>query len=240
MSVWYCIPSARPVAEANVCLHKWRELGYGVAVHRDPEKVGEPEVDADLVLYRPYTGYAESVNWLCKIVLKDPSISIIVTGGDDIDPDPRRDPKELEAKFFKNFNGTFGVMQPTGDRWMIENGKSSEERVCSSPWIGREFCERMYGGQGPLWPGWLHFFVDQELHEVALKLGVLRHAKDICQYHHHWMREGGKRPPHLSEARLDWSSARALFEQRAAAGFPGHEPLLKSVLSAGFDLEQTV
>lgn len=222
----YAIPSARPPAEANVCLRKWCERGYKVAVQRD---LGYGiDIYADLVWERPYAGYAEAVNWLARIVLREyADCNIIVTGGDDIDPDPMHDPAVLEQEFIEHFGGTFGVWQPSGDRWMIDDkGRSSEERVCSSPWLGREFCLRMYGGDGPLWYGWFHMFEDEELHEVATKLGVLQHRPEICQYHHHWIRGPQKqRPPHLTEAKEDWANSKRLFDERKAAGFPGHEPL---------------
>lgn len=227
MSVWYCIPSARPSAEANACLRKWRERGYAVAVQRDPGN-DVSGVDADIVYRRPYAGYAESVNWLARSILaREPSCRIIVTGGDDIDPDPSHDPAVLEREFLEHFGGSFGVCQSTGDRWMVDaQGRSSEERVCCSPWMGREFCERINGGSGPIWHQYRHMFEDEELHEVATRLGILWHRPDVCQYHHHWIRQPNpQRPPHLTEAKEDWANSKRLFDERKAAGFPGHEPL---------------
>lgn len=225
--IFFCIPSARPAAEANACLRKWHERGYGVAVQRDPGQAGEIDVDC-YVYERPYAGYAEAVNWLARSVLAaEPGCQIIVTGGDDIDPDPTHDPAVLEREFLEHFGGSFGVCQPTGDRWMIDaQGRSSEERVCCSPWMGREFCERINGGSGPIWHQYRHMFEDEEVHEVATKLGILWQRPDVCQYHHHWIRQPNpKRPSHLTEAKEDWANSKRLFDERKAAGFPGHEPL---------------
>lgn len=80
---------------------------------------------------------------------------------------------------------TFGVMQPTGDRF--DGG--SIDRICGSAWLGREFCRRINQGQGPLWPEYKHMFVDQELQEVALKYGVLWQRRDLIHLHRHFARE---------------------------------------------------
>lgn len=226
MSVHFCIPSARPPAEANACLRKWRERGYRVAVQRDPGQADG--IEADYVAERPYTGYAEAVNWLARTVLAEhPDCQIIVTGGDDIDPDPRHDPAVLEREFLEHFAGSFGVMQPVGgEPWMVDaSGRGCAERVAGSPWMGREWCERANQGRGPLWPDFFHFYEDEFLQETATLLGVFWQRKDMEQFHAHWLRLGQKRPPHLDRAQTDWANAKALFDQLKAAGFPGHEPL---------------
>lgn len=37
MSVWFCIPSARPAVEAEPVLAKWRTMGYKIALLRQGE-----------------------------------------------------------------------------------------------------------------------------------------------------------------------------------------------------------
>ena len=91
--------------------------------------------------------------------------------------------------------------------------------------MGVEFCRRIYGGRGPFHEEYFHFFCDEELHEVADRLGILWHRSDLIHYHHHWGREGKPRPEYLHPARLNWNKAQTLFNERKAAGFPGHEPL---------------
>lgn len=127
---------------------------------------------------------------------------------------------------------TFGVMQPTGDRFA--NG--SIDRIAGSPWIGREFARRMYGGNGPYWHEYRHMFLDEELQCVAEKHGVFWQRRDLIHLHQHFMRENAhlesmavKRdiPPHLMEANSPehWNKYQAIFKARKAAGFPGSEPL---------------
>lgn len=216
MSVWYCIPSARPDGGT---IPLWQAAGYSVAVWRDS---GAGLIPGAMNLIGGYPGYAVAVNELVKAVFAaDDFAEWIVTGGDDIEPDPKHDSEFIAAQCFEYFNGSFGVMQPTGDRWA--NG--SIDRICGSPWIGHEFCERMYGGEGPLWSGWQHCYVDEELQNVAKRLGVLWQRQDLVHKHNHWQRVDGVEPMHLKDKNPTLHTDRPLFLQRQAAGFPGHEPI---------------
>jgi len=219
--VWVTIPSARPNGGT---LKLWKQRGYMLAVFRNP---GQALPFADIQIVGDYKGYPAAVNHLIRTVATQVSDATwFVIGGDDVDPDPNRNPDDVAEECEKYFGGTFGVMQPTGDRWCIDkHGTCSSERVCDTAWIGRDFALRMYGGRGPLCEEYFHFFCDEELHEVAQLLGVLWHRSDIFQHHHHWMREGKRRPQHLHPARLNWAKAKELFNDRKARGFPGHQPL---------------
>ncbi len=248
MSVWLTIPSARPAAEANAMMQKWRAQGYRVALWRDPG--AEPISCADLILdYADYPGYAQAVNQLVRDVLRiDSSCGWVVAGGDDTFPDPNKSADEIArecsglfgrvrfpaAKFGSNEVPlcTFGVMQPTGDPFA---GRQIE-RICGSPWMGREFCERINQGRGPLWPEYTHMFVDDELQSVAQRLGILWQRPDLTHHHQHFARVGddanwavgrARMPPFLREANSPqhWALFEALFKARREAGFPGHEPL---------------
>jgi hypothetical protein len=111
------------------------------------------------------------------------------------------------------------------------------DRVCGSAWIGRDFATRMYQGNGPLWPGYHHMFVDEELQEVAIKMGVLWQRRDLIQIHNHVLRhpEPGKlklsselaKAPHLAKWNTPehWNESKKLFQDRKATGFPGSDPL---------------
>lgn len=215
MSVWYAIPSKR---ESGGTLPLWRERGYYTAVMRDPEDVAFP---ADLVITCSYPGYARAVNSLCRVILLlDSTAEWIVTGGDDVEPDPR-DPNEIAAECAAHFSGTFGLMQPTGDGHRIEH-------ICGSPWLGREFIERMNGGAGPFWPEYTHMFGDQELQDVSKKLGVMWQRSDLRHRHHHWSWSGDRRMPEFLKevsGQEHWDRFMKLYSHRRAAGFPGHEPL---------------
>jgi hypothetical protein len=251
VSVWFAIPSKRPPEECDPVLKLWAERGYQIALWRDwndARRWPQPEGCCFVRTAEKYPGYAIAVNSLVKQILEtDKEAEWIVTGGDDIEPDPDHTAEQIAeecGEYFVNphprtFNdGTFGVMQPTGDRWGEDDPFARQrwpeapayiDRVCGSPWMGREFCRRMYQGNGPLWPGYRHMFEDEELQNVAQRLGVLWQRRDITHYHQHWSRGNDKAqmPEFLREVsgQAHWAEAKAMFETRKAGGFPGHEPI---------------
>ncbi len=247
MSVWFAIPSKRPPEEAEPVLKLWREHGYKIALWRDD--MDFPYGIVDYIRADPYPGYSIAVNSLVRDILQsDEQAEWIVTGGDDVEPDPNHAAETIAAQCSEMFGrlqvrhrmvdhfATFGVMQPTGDRWGehdIIPGKVGAyiDRVCGSPWMGREFCRRMYQGQGPLFSGYFHMFEDEELQCVAQKLGVLWQRRDLIQMHRHWGRFSNPTPRSMPEFLREvnspkhWQESKAIFESRAATGFPGHEPI---------------
>lgn len=239
MSVWVVAPSARPAAEVDARFDRWRAQGYKVALWRDEgsEPVKADEVFIDVT--RPYPGYAVAVNsMLLALVESDPTAEWFVVAADDIDPDLCHRAHLIAATC--TAENTLGVMQPTGDRWgeyepwaiqtFPEGRRAYIERVAGSPWIGREFIRRAYGGRGPYWPEYRHMFVDEELQCVAEKLGVFWQRRDLIHYHDHRTRRRGSHehmPAFLAEANSPehWSASKAIFEARKDAGFPGSELL---------------
>lgn len=231
MSVYFCIPSARPFEEARQTLSKWRARGYKIALWRD--QADECDSLCNVRLSGPYPGYAIAVNAIVLHVLDmDPSCSWVVLGGDDMEPDPSLSPAEIglqcEWRFSSLGPSTFGVMQPTGDRWGDHHGGAYADRVAGSPWIGRRFAETVNGGQGPLWHEYFHMGVDEELQAVATRLGVFWQRPDLTHFHRHWGREGNRAnmPPFLARANSpeEWAKYKRIFRDRQAAGFPGHQP----------------
>lgn len=220
MSVWFAIPSARPPAEAEERLSKWRAQGYKLAIWRDhPESV-----DCDLEARGDYTGYYGSINLLTKHILAEyPDAEWIVTGGDDMEPDAAHRAEEIAAQCRERFGGTLGVMQPIGDRWG-HNGHIYAERVAGSPWMGREWCQRAYRGQGPMWQEYWHYYGDESLQVVATRLDLFWQRKDLIHFHHHYMRKPGAPIPafHANAARR-FQSDGLIFQRRKAANFPGYE-----------------
>lgn len=249
MSVWLTVPSIRPPAEAKACFDKWRALGYKIAVLRQ----GEP-IEADLVIPTgEYLGWARSTNILAREVLRrDNTAWWCVGGGDDYCPDPRLESRIISSDlngYFQQlhpesmsrlFVGSYGVAQPTGDRWgdcesarqtFGQNRGAVIDRVAGSPWMGREWCERAYLGNGPMWDGYHHIYADEELQAVAEAQGVYWQRPDLTQFHDHPARKSeagfgeynkGHLAPLYSEAA--WAEGRKMFEDRKSKGFPGSEP----------------
>ncbi len=255
MSVWLTIPSARPPEEAEPILKQWRERGYKIALWLDWD--ARPPY-ADLVHCSPsgYPGYARAVNRLVwEVLVVDNACDWVICAGDDTLPDPSKSAEEIARECNHHFSlayalrsgqphdivrdwpdRTFGVMQPTGDRWHEGQGgfeSADIDRVCGSPWMGREFCRRIYGGKGPLWPEFQHMFVDEHLQCVAQKLGILWQRRELTHKHLHWKRgleaTGIQRiPEHAVKWNTDehWQEAKALFERLKAGGFKEAEGLL--------------
>jgi hypothetical protein len=201
------------------------------------------------------------VNRLIAQLLTNPHFEWAVIGGDDVFPDPNHSAEEIARECCEYFVkrqvefagdpvpyedgqlyrhlGTYGVMQPTGDRWGVNPDHPNPamrsayiDRVCGSAWIGREFARRVNQGKGPLWPEYQHMFVDEELQAVATKLGVLWQRPDLTQMHQHEARKvrsytSADIPPHLKKwaGPEHWKEAEDIFKGRRAAGFPGSEPL---------------
>ena len=255
MSVWLCIPSKRPPAEAEKCLKLWRERGYKIALMCDSGTEALAKT-ADRRLHGAYAGYAATTNALVREVLlfADLEAEWVVLGGDDIEPDANHSAEEIARQCSAHFGTnpgtrwasgnpgdwrTFGVMQPTGDRWgdtpysraqFGEDFGAYADRVCGSPWIGREFALRINQGRGPLWPEYFHMYEDEELFHVAQKYGVLWQRRDLIHLHNHWGRARGRAedmPEFLKRANSpeEWRKAKELFDRRKAGGFPGSEPL---------------
>lgn len=217
MSVWCIMPSIRPVDEANEILDLWRERGYKIALLRQ----GEP-VHADLVLStRTYLGYPTSINILAKSVLAmDSEADWIVMSGDDQECERTYQADMIALLCSNHFNGTLGVMQPTGDRY----GKGHIDTAAASAWMGREWCERSYNGRGPLWNEYIHMYSDTELQHVAANLGLFWQNPHITQEHKHWTR---KAQPACPDFLWEYTKGPSfehdhkLFHERSAVGFPG-------------------
>jgi hypothetical protein len=196
--VWFVLPSARPADEANPIFAKWHKQGYNIAVLRKGDAV-----DADVVVTEQegqYAGWSSSVNRLAKLVLDaDLGCEWIVTAGDDTIPDLNYKADDIARDCMRHFSeaqiahGTFGVMQPVGDRWWPNHprGGCSIDHIAGSPWMGREWCERANGGRGPMWPEFFHNYADECLQVVATKLGVFWQRPDIIHYHDHAARRAG-------------------------------------------------
>lgn len=248
MSVWLCIPSKRAPSEANPVLQKWRDMGYKIALFVDREDEHIEKI-CDFRGVGNYPGYGAAINGLIRNVADfDSKAEWFVTGGDDTEPDSAHTAEEIAQACANHFSvnfyrrdaphpeleglslertSTFGVMQPTGDRWGEERGSAYIDRVAGSPWLGREFCQRMYGGRGPYFEEYRHMFDDEELQNVATMLGVFWQRPDIVHLHNHWGRIPGQQVPEflrVVNSPTHWARVQSLFKARKVQGFPGHEP----------------
>ena len=214
--VWYAIPSASP-ENCRKTLPVWREMGYKIAILQNWEKA---DIPADLVVWSDrYDGWAGSINRLCTEIVPK-SAKIIVSGGDDMLPDPNMTAGEIAEQFAQRFPDGFGVMQPHGDAW------SEARHYCGSPWIGRTFADTMYMGRGPMWGGYRHNWADVELYWVARSMGVLWTRDDLAQHHDNFRRRDEDKPAYwVKNVQENDAKDVQLYLARSWLQFPGHEPL---------------
>jgi hypothetical protein len=212
--VWYAIPSAGPAAGARRCLEAWRDMGYRIAVSREKDAA---LVDlAEIHLELPYRGYQQTTNHLTHAVLQaHPAAQIIVAGGDDVLPDPVRGAAEIAEEFVEHFGGTLGVMQPIGD----SSWSPKAHMIAWSPWLGRAWCERAYGGHGPFPPMYWHNRADIELATVARRLGLWWARPDLTQRHD----RHSPGAPHLAHLAQHREADAMQYLKRRERGFPGAE-----------------
>jgi len=256
MSVWLTIPSARPAAEIAARLERWRQMGYRIALwrngpHRNEVLGIEANEDGTLILYsEEYRGWGASINELVRLVAeRDPSAAWFVGGGDDTDPDPTKTADEIARECSNHFIvntidrylgcNTWGIMQPTGDRFGSDepwarmthpNEPAYIDRICGSPWIGREAARRLNGGKGPLWSECYHMFSDQILKEHAERLGILWQRRDLTHYHDHPRRDGVARTPDFAALTgiydsPEWNKSKAIYEKLKANDFRDCNPI---------------
>ena len=147
------------------------------------------------------------------------SCPIIVGGGDDLFPDPSLRAEAIAEQFLERFPDTMGVMQPTGD------GFEATASICGSPWIGRAWMSRMYGGAGGLCEAYAQQYADEELYWVARCAGRLQLRPDLTQRHEHFRRAGRAAPTYwIESAAANEAGDCKAFIERSGAGFPGAAP----------------
>ncbi|USN97935.1 MAG: hypothetical protein H6810_07000 [Phycisphaeraceae bacterium] len=213
--VWFVLPSAN----AENCrrrLPAWRDLGYRIAVLQDRVRFEAP---CDVVIRRDrYPGWGASVNAMFREVVPA-DCPVIVSGGDDMLPDPSRRAGEIAEEFLDHFAGSFGVMQPTGDDF------EATAQICGSPWMGREWLERMYAGRGGMSEAYVHQYADDELFWVSRCASRLWIRPDLTQRHEHFRRTNEPAPRYWAESAGANDEADCLtFIARSRAGFPGASP----------------
>jgi hypothetical protein len=244
LSVWLTIPSARPAAEIADRIQRWQRQGYRIALWRNGPNVDDALpflTNRDALKATPeYAGWGQSINGMIKeICAYDPQAQWFVGGGDDTDPDPTKTADDIAAECTEEFGGTLGVMQPTGDRWgedeiwarhRFPHAPAYIDRICGSPWIGREYARRANRGAGPFWPEYHHFHADEELCVIAKRDGLMWQRRDLIHFHDHPLRTGdrSKLPEFLEYINSPeyWSESTALFVKRRNVGFPGSSLLL--------------
>ena len=217
--VVYALPSANPEMAAKH-LPNWVAMGYRVIVGQDRVRYAPPAGVEVFDLGPRYLGYARSVSLLiASAVPRD--APVVVFGGDDMDPDPVRSAQQIAEEYLGRFPRLDGILQPVGD------DMPGTRRICGSPWVGRVWLDFANNGAGPLFPGYFHFFGDEELFDVASAAGVLWQREDLRQRHDHWTRRGlsaDQAAPIHAPLQARWEDDKRLYLGRRAALYPGALP----------------
>ena len=215
MNIWYAIPSANP-GRCSASFKAWKQRGYMCCCLLDKPDHEVPEADL-VVRVQPYPGYFTSVNRMAQRLVREHAADIVVTGGDDMWPDPNHTAEEIGQQFMEKFPDGYGVMQPTGD------DLDGTDRICGSPWMGRRWALEGYGGLGCFWPEYKAFYGDEELRHVSEALGVLWQRPDLVQHHDHWTRGGVQKmtPYQRKNEAVYFEPDGAIYKARKAAGWGG-------------------
>ncbi len=211
MAVFLAIPSALPADRCNANLLIWRTRGYKLAIFRD---IGDEPVNAELQVFAPYLGYPHAANLLCRAVFAAfEDVNFCVNAGDDMTPaDIPAD--EIERAALAHFGGTMGVLQPTGDPFGMDRfGRSAAERICGSPWLGRDFVASRNGRVFS--ESYRHFFADEQLYDELIGTPLLWQNKSLEQRHNHYHRTHESAPAHMSALRTRdlWNHDQAVYRE---------------------------
>ena len=232
-NAWYAIPTCNP-GRAREVLPRWRAQGWGIALMVDEGRAPEFEALADVLFEANlFPGWCRTACFLSRYLVAFHGAKLVATGGDDIEP-PVMGVQDVDRWSFEPFDAKpvsgddavrimeshfpdgMGVVQPTGD------DLDGVDRICGSPWFGLGWILMGYSGVGPVWPGYLQYYADEELKVVSEKLGMLAQRPDIRQVHHHWTRVGGWPKTDYQERndRAFMGRDGELFACRRASGFP--------------------
>jgi hypothetical protein len=221
-NVCLAMPSAN-IEMAKKTFPVWKNKGYDIAVVV-PDKLKHDYLNiTDFILTESeiggYGGWVKSVNVLTNRLN---GYDILVAAGDDMFPDQNYEAHQLHLQFMRHFGGTFGVMQPYGDKFGSMACESCEQ-ICGSAWLGKEFRERINQGKGPLWYEYWHMWADTELYQVANKYNCLWIRGDLSQYHEHRLRGTHKFSPTIPAGNTKKSEK--IYFDRKQNNFPNSEPL---------------
>lgn len=220
--VWLGLPSAN-IGMAKKTFPEWKSRGYKIAVICPDRLYDEYIPITDIAIKESknfgYSGWPKSVNIICKELH---NVDIVIAAGDDMYPDKNYTAEELRIQFINHFNGTFGVMQPTGDKFGSLACPECEQ-ICGSAWLGRDFRNKINKGNGPMWEEYWHMYADTELYQVAKKYNCLWIREDLNQYHEHRLRKTHNFKPTIPSGNT--KLAHDIYYRRKNENFLNSEPI---------------
>lgn len=222
-TVWLGMPSAN-IEMARKTFPVWKDFQYKIAIICPDKLKFEYESLVDILYTESeiggYRGWPKSVNFISN---KLQNVDIIIAAGDDMFPDKNFTAYDLKNQFFEHFKGSFGVMQPYGDKFGSMACPECEP-ICGSAWLGKDFRNKINKGKGPMWEEYWHMWADTELYQVATKYNCLWIRNDLTQYHEHRLRGSHKFNPTILPGNT--KKSQKIYYDRKQNNFPNTEPLL--------------
>lgn len=217
LNCWVVFPSAM-TDRANAAVDAWSARGYHTLIYQD---IGVKACSADIVRFGQFPGYYRIINSLVEDALCE-GADIVTCAGDDMLPDPVSTAQDIGRFYLSLFPEGEGVLQACGDGQGIDAlGVPAAARICGSPTFGRDWITRSYEGNGPFWDGYRSFYADEDLKEVAQRLGYLFMAHQFTFLHKHWSFGHMSRQFYQERnSNEHWQNDAALFAERKAEGFP--------------------
>ena len=221
-TVWLGMPSAN-IEMARKTFPVWRHFEYNIAVICPDKLKSDYQPLVDLLITESeiggYQGWPKSVNLISN---KLKNVDIVIAAGDDMYPDKHFTAYDLRRQFLDHFKGTFGVMQPYGDKFGSMACPECEQ-ICGSAWLGRDFRNKINRGKGPMWEEYWHMYADTELYQVAKKHNCLWIRDDLVQYHQHRLRGEHHFIPTIPAGNT--AKAKEIYDRRKSQNFPNTEPI---------------
>jgi hypothetical protein len=176
MIIWAVIPSTDP-ARANEMSERWSARGYRTCLVINKELV-PPSMKSSMrahqvFLVGGYEGWFRTMNFCCGVLFTQGQADVVVCSSDRILPSETGTAHEIATAFALKFPGGVGVMQPT------KHGCPKDD--LQSPWIGKPFWYKTYGGRGPFYERYFQYFGNRELYAVAQRMGALWEHEGIAQ-----------------------------------------------------------
>lgn len=210
-------PTTGRPQRAAACLKQLHETAKDIevvaAVDADPETCQAIGPYVQTLIYSPtYRGCSAAWNDCLREAAGDP----VVFSADDL----IWHPGWLEAALGKlaEFPGGWGMVGFNDGHW--------GEELATHYLMSRRFITEVLGGR-IAWEFYRHSFNDLEVNERAKEAGRYLWAEDSHVYHQHWLY--GDRDRDATDTRFlnDHAEAKAMFDQRKAAGFPNdYEPVI--------------
>ena len=223
MNHYAVFPSAKE-GRAVAAVDAWKAKGYKTLVYMDSPSL---KCNADVVSYGAgceYPGYYRLIGTLARQAFAH-GADVVTCMGDDMLP-PEQGAEWVALDYLARFPTGLGIYQGCGDeQGKDETGTPAAARICGSPTFGIEWSNRAYKGAGAFCDVYGSYYGDEDLFNVARRLGLLWLEPQVTILHLHWSFGHMQIQEYHQRNQRGWERDQRIFFTRKAAGFPGSELL---------------